>query len=1087
MTRHAMRNAINHLGNSLRSRLACALAAALAIGFAAVAEEYPVLVNYPGDVGKQGWHLTGSEAGKIVYIPFEGYYESKGGRIEGPKFTFDKKEGETAFYQLTYTAKSRSTGYWWCDFFDKNDQLLPDINSRLYLDNEWHTYTVQFPCDPRAVKGQLAFVASKGCTVKDVSLRRVSVETAAKWCDDFYKTLPQVKMDVPDDPFHYLPKTRKALQEGRKLRVVLLGDSIVNDTYCGCFTALVMRDFPNVEFIISVRGSTGVYYYHEAEHFEDYCAKYKPDLVMIGGISNHASTNYDVIQDNMEETIDRCRAIGAEVLVMTPPPSYEWRWSSQQTEWNENFSCWAYQKWLKNMQFWTPMWQAYQRKACANKQVALWDVTTGPANTISYSRKPLGWFKRDGAHNDDRGKQLIGQLLAAHFRKAKTLPAKPAFRAPAVPLFVNDPLFSVWARGETLTSADTTNWECWKEHNPDFNSSKEPAWIYSKAPFGIKVQIGDRGYRLCGRDPQSVAAMPQVSCEVRPLSSVYRFADDRTDLELSFQTPFLPDDLDAFSRPVSYVTVKAVQTDGVKRAVTVQVTAGGEVCSDDPCAEVASEAKSGAYGTAVRLGRVRQNPYVCAARPTWGHLWLVAPKGGIALPNMIATPAGEQRASVAWTVPAAAESETTGAVAYEYGDKAGQFLGKDLKGWWARDGKTFETMLAEAMGGFPQLAKKMAAFDARLTADLKRIGGEKYADLATLAYRQSYGACKLFQGAKGESYLCSKENGSGSMISTTDVLYPQFPLMLVTSVELAKATLRPGLDYAASGKWPYAYAPHDLGLYPCMNGQHYAMGSGHHWSGKDTDDSCRMPVEECGNMLICLAAVAKQDGNADFAAQWWPTVTKWAEYLTKFGFDPADQLCTDDFAGHLAHNANLSIKAIMGLQSYAMLAEMKGDKAAAEKFGRIAKESVPKWMEAAKGGAEGGYRLAFDREGTWSMKYNLVWDRLLGFNLFPASVAEAEMKTYRAKSLAFGLPLDSRSNYTKSDWIMWTATLTGNKADFDMLVNPLWEAVDKTTDRVPMTDWYWADTAKFRGFKARSVVGGYFMPAYADSIGKWRK
>ncbi|MBP0975485.1 MAG: hypothetical protein J6P20_05415, partial [Oscillospiraceae bacterium] len=45
------------------------------------------LAEYPGEVGeKTGWKCVGSEEGKVVYIPFEGYYESKGGRIESPRF-----------------------------------------------------------------------------------------------------------------------------------------------------------------------------------------------------------------------------------------------------------------------------------------------------------------------------------------------------------------------------------------------------------------------------------------------------------------------------------------------------------------------------------------------------------------------------------------------------------------------------------------------------------------------------------------------------------------------------------------------------------------------------------------------------------------------------------------------------------------------------------------------------------------------------------------------------------------------------------------------------------------------------------------
>jgi len=52
----------------------------LAVTVAAVAAAAP-LAEYPGEVGENaGWKCVGSEEGKVVYIPFEGYYESKGGR-----------------------------------------------------------------------------------------------------------------------------------------------------------------------------------------------------------------------------------------------------------------------------------------------------------------------------------------------------------------------------------------------------------------------------------------------------------------------------------------------------------------------------------------------------------------------------------------------------------------------------------------------------------------------------------------------------------------------------------------------------------------------------------------------------------------------------------------------------------------------------------------------------------------------------------------------------------------------------------------------------------------------------------------------
>ena len=142
---------------------------------------------------------------------------------------------------------------------------------------------------------------------------------------------------------------------------------------------------------------------------------------------------------------------------------------------------------------------------------------------------------------------------------------------------------------------------------------------------------------------------------------------------------------------------------------------------------------------------------------------------------------------------------------------------------------------------------------------------------------------------------------------------------------------------------------------------------------------------------------------------------------------------------------------------------------------------------ALEGGAAGGFRLAFDRPGTWSQKYNLVWDRVLGFGIFPKEVAERELAAYRKLAQPFGLALDNRSEYTKADWIFWTAALARSRAELDFHTGLVWRYADETPDRSPFPDWYFANNARVRGFLGRSVIGGVFMPAYAEKAAEEKK
>ena len=281
--------------------------------------------------------------------------------------------------------------------------------------------------------------------------------------------------------------------------------------------------------------------------------------------------------------------------------------------------------------------------------------------------------------------------------------------------------------------------------------------------------------------------------------------------------------------------------------------------------------------------------------------------------------------------------------------------------------------------------------------------------------------------------------------------------------------MRPLFAYARTALWPYKFAPHDCGCYPFCNGQVYSAKDGVVY------ESNQMPVEECGNAILTVAAALLADGDRSLAEKNKDLLRTWADYLAEFGYDPENQLCTDDFAGHLAHNCNLSLKAIVALGAYAQMFDEP-------KYATVAKDMAQRWVKDAKKQEGKGWRLTFDREDSWSMKYNIIWDRLLGLGLFDPKVSEEEIEVYAEKMKRYGVPLDSRSDYTKLDWMAWTTVMTDNKAYTESIYEAIERMVCESFDRVPITDWYYASDACQCCFQARSVLGGFYINLVAKTF-----
>ncbi|MCL5281234.1 MAG: DUF4965 domain-containing protein [Planctomycetes bacterium] len=657
---------------------------------------------------------------------------------------------------------------------------------------------------------------------------------------------------------------------------------------------------------------------------------------------------------------------------------------------------------------------------------------------------------------------------------------------PATPLVACDPYFSIWSPADKLTDDDTVHW------------TGKPHRLTSM------VRIDGKPYRIMGASPGTVPALEQKSLTVLPTRTIYTFEGAGVGLTLTFMTAALPEEIDILSRPVTYLTFDARATDGKKHDVSLYFDASGELTVNIPNQQqVVWSTESVGDLVALKIGS--QDQPILAKRGDdiridWGYLYVAAPKDKA--PSWIASPgalrAGFAKDGLTTKINSGPEQPTAAdavaaAVVLQVGNVSSkpvsrwlmlayddiysiQYMQKNLRPYWRRNGWEAADLLKAAAQDYASLQKRCATFDKGLMADLTKAGGEKYARLCALAYRQCFAAGKFVADEKGQPLQFCKENHSNGCISTSDVFYPMAPQFLLFGPTLTKSFLVPFMNYAVSERWKFPFAPHDLGQYPHANGQRYG-------GGERTEEN-QMPVEESGNLLLLVAALARMEGNADFAGLYWSRLEQWAEYLKAKGFDPENQLCTDDFAGHLAHNVNLSVKAICGLGAFGKLCAMRGDKAKAQEYGKLAQEFAARWVKEA---AEGDhYRLAFDKSGTWSQKYNLVWDRILGLNLFPPEVARKEMDFYKKTQNKYGLPLDNRSLYTKLDWTLWTATLTQNRADFAALVDPVYLFLNETPDRSPLTDWYFTHDARKRGFTARPVIGGVFLQMLYDKA-VWHK
>lgn len=380
--------------------------------------------------------------------------------------------------------------------------------------------------------------------------------------------------------------------------------------------------------------------------------------------------------------------------------------------------------------------------------------------------------------------------------------------------------------------------------------------------------------------------------------------------------------------------------------------------------------------------------------------------------------------------------------------------------WTASIGSAVDAMVS-FYKDYVNAARASLALDTKVQADSVAAHSQDYATITTLTVRQTFGSLQ-FAGTPAKPYVFLKEISSNSDIQTVDVIFPAIPILLYLNPNLLKYLLDPLFEnQETKGRYPNQYAEHDLGTFPVARG--YPDG---------LDEA--MPLEECGNMIIMSLAYANRTGDVAYLNNHYPLLSEWATFLVNESLIPASQLSTDDFAGTLANQTNLALKGIIGLRAMGEIARLTGN---ADTFTSTATDYLGQWQTYAinHDASPPHTTLSYGDAASHGLLYNLYADRLLGLDFVPQSIYDMQSAFYPTVALEYGVPLDTRHTWTKSDWEMFAAAVASPETR-TMFISKLANWIGSTSTQLAMSDLFDAGTGGWPEggpqFHARPVVGG---------------
>ncbi len=313
-----------------------------------------------------------------------------------------------AYYQVSFRAKATGQSFaaaLWCNA--DRDEMRSDQYCGISASDDWQPYTFCFRAREGSRSGRVRFRGDSGnlLHVDDVSVAAVTDEQVLAWSDALYSALPPLTYAAPAGRGQRIPRAMQALRDGKPLRVVLLGDSIVNDLDNSAWEVLLRRAYPTAQIAIvtSIEGGTGCETYRKEGMVKRYVLDHKPDLVILGGISNKSA-------ESVHDVVRQIRAASdTEILLLTgafgmrykPPTAPDWTPAID------------------------PQGKDYRSqllRIALEEQCELLDLQGALDAYFRDTKLDPATCMRDVVHPNDRGRALMGRVLVRYLSPSSAPP-----------------------------------------------------------------------------------------------------------------------------------------------------------------------------------------------------------------------------------------------------------------------------------------------------------------------------------------------------------------------------------------------------------------------------------------------------------------------------------------------------------------------------------------------------------------------------------------------------------------------------------------------------------------------------------------